>query len=151
MPVLVAEAGDLLAAHLGDEAPAEERQDRFLHGPAVLGSRRRLEVDGDVLGVEPLSQIANGERLAAVVAVGERIAVVLDRGEVRDRHAARLVRRDHSRIAEAHGARAPADAVLQDERLAARGEHPHPEAGDVAVPEDVCLVPGLMPPRRTVW
>ena len=73
VPVLVVEAGDLLAAHLGDRPVAEEGQDELLEAPSVFLLRRGLQVHGDVLGVEPRGEVLHRHRVAAGVALGQRI------------------------------------------------------------------------------
>ena len=84
VPVLVMEAGNLLAADLGDRPPAEEGEDELLEASPVLLLRRGLQVHGDVLGVEPGGEVLHCHRVAADVALGQRIDALAQGGEVLD-------------------------------------------------------------------
>ena len=137
VPVLVVEAGDFLAADLGDRPVAEEGEDELLEAPPVLLLRRGLEVHGDVLGIEPGGEILHRHRVAAGIALGQRIDALAQGGEVLDRHRARLLRRHDVDVAQHHPPRPAAGAILQNEALAAGRHHPDAEAGDVVVPGDV--------------
>ena len=85
VPVLVVEAGELLAADLGDRAAAEEGQDELFEAAPVLLLRRGLQVHGDVLGIEPGGEILDRHRILAGVALGQRIDPLAQSSEVLDR------------------------------------------------------------------
>ena len=70
MTVLVVEAGDFLAADLGDRPVAEEGKDELLEAPPILLLRRCLQMHGDVLGIEPSGEILHCYRVAAAFALG---------------------------------------------------------------------------------
>ena len=131
------ELGDVGARHLGHAVIAEPRNDEPLQHPPVALGGARLEAEIDVLLLEPLGELLDGDGSPIGIAPGGGIVAVLGRGDDGDRPASRLLAGEHGAGPEADAARPSAGAVLYNVSLATAGQDAQPEAGQVLVPDEV--------------
>ena len=143
VPEIVMELGDVGACDLVDAVIAEPRNDEPLQHPLVALGGARLEAEIDVLLLEALGELLDGDGPPVGIAPGRRILAILGRGDDGDRPASRLLAGEHGAGSEADAARSSAGAVLYNVSLATAGQDAQPEAGQVLVPDEVLARPDL--------
>ena len=129
----VVQGGDLLAADGGNRGIADGRHDVLSDRGPIEDLRPRLAADRDVL-----LEIARGELRHRDPGTGRGRGIVpgLDAGDDAGRPLPRLAGRDRSVAPDGEAPGAALSPALHHEGLGARGIDPHPEAGEVPVPED---------------
>ena len=131
----VVQGGDLLAADGGDRGTAEGGHDVLSDGGPVEDLRPRLAADRDVLLEVARGELRHRDRSAGGGG-GRGIVPGLDAGDDAGRLLPRLAGRDRPVAPDGEAPGAALSPALYHEGLGARGVDPHPEAGEVPVPED---------------
>src|SRR5690606_26111988 len=116
---------------------SERGQDEAFEVPAILLGRARLDADRDVFPVEPLGQLLYRDRLAPRVPLGCGVRAIARGGDDRDGAVARLLAGQDRAGPEADPPGSTSGAILDHVALAPARQHAQPEAGDLAVPDEV--------------
>jgi hypothetical protein len=102
VPELMMEARNVGAGHGGHAQPTDRRHDEAAELAPIFLRRARLQADGDVLPIEPLSQLRDRDLGPSLARVPRRVLALLDCGEQAERYPARLLGGQHAMQAEAH-------------------------------------------------
>lgn len=120
-----------------DRQLPERGKDEAFEVPAVLLGRARLHADRDVLLVEPLGQLLHSDRLAPRVSLGGGVRAIARSGDDGDGAVAGLLAGQDRAGPEADPPGPASGAILDHVALAPARQHAQPEAGDLAVPDEV--------------
>jgi hypothetical protein len=159
--------GYIRPADVGHTQSSESRQDEASQVAPILLRRALLHPHRDVLAVEPLRQLADGDRLAAFLAHLSRVTATPHVGQRLDGTGTCLIDGQDAVWPERQLPGACADAVLDQVALPPGRHYPHSEAGYVAIPQHVLGRPHLgclhhplrqsaqpillLPAHRSVW
>jgi hypothetical protein len=137
------EAGDVGSAHVSNLQPADRRQDEAAEVAAVFLRGARFQADRDVLYVEALGKLGDGERLATLLSVARRILPVLDCGQQVESCTPRRFGGQNAMLAYAHPAIPSANPVLDQVVPLPAGQHADGETTQLVVADDVVLLANL--------
>ena len=140
---LVMEFGYIRTGHLVDAVMAERWKDKaFQHAPVAFRGAR-LKSDIDVLLLEALGELGDGDGLPLCVALSGGIISVLSGCDNCDGAVSRLLASEHATWSEIEAPRAAACAVLHHVTFSTAREYAEPEAGQVLIPNEIVPVPNL--------
>lgn len=140
---VVMELGHVRPRDARDRELAERGQDEAPQVSAILLGRAGLHADRNVLPVEPLRQLLHRDRLAPSVAFAGRILAIARGSDDGDGAVAGLLAGEDRARPEADPPGSPSGAILDHVALAPARQHTQPEAGDLAVPDEVFGVVGF--------
>ena len=106
------ELGDVGPRHLGHAVVAKPRNDKALQHPFIALGGARLETEIDVLFLESLGELLDGDGTPIGITPGGWIVAVLGRGNDGDRPASSLLAGEHGAWPEADAAGPSPGAVL---------------------------------------
>jgi len=140
---IVVKFGDIGPLDLAHSQVANPIADVCPEVIAIAVDRARLAVMGGVLVDDAASQVVDDQFGAGFLAGAGRVLAVPDAAENLDRFSPGFLRSENAMQAEAHAPELPADPVLNQVGALAARQDAGPEAGHLAVKDDVVLVPDL--------
>jgi hypothetical protein len=95
VPQVVVELGDIGAGDIDHSQASEGREDEALQVPAILLRRAFLDTDRNVLLVEPVGELGDGDCLSPLLAMESGVPAVPHLRQHLDCHSAGLLGREH--------------------------------------------------------